>query len=171
MAGIGISSMNADVGDGNNLPLVSAVGERDAPWNVKFTAAEVDAIQNLRGMSDLRRLMHDESIKGPKGWRPVLAHHTSTACQPQKQHGPADNNLNDCGIENATKRGNLFEVTVVLPHSYYAGDLIEIEAVGSSRSKKEAKEDCVQKLMCLLLAIAPKRSISMKVFSPMVENP
>ena len=148
--------MNAsDVDD--NLELVSAVGERPVPWNVKFIPYDVDTILYMEGMTALRNLMRDGTILGPKGWRRALAHHTSTACQPQKQRGPADNNLKDCGIENAYKRVNMWEVSVKLPHSYYAGDCIEIEAVGSKKSKKEAMEECVQKLMCLLLAIAPQK--------------
>ena len=65
--------------------------------------------------------------------------------------------LNECGIEDFTKRGNLFEVIVRLPNAFCDGDRISIEAVGSSTNIKAAKEDCVHKVISLLLAIGPEK--------------
>ena len=70
------------------VPLDSAVGEGAILGDVHLSAADVDAIQNLNSMSKLREVMFDPTVKeeGPrKGWRQTLAHHTPTACQPQKQ--------------------------------------------------------------------------------------
>ena len=65
--------------------------------------------------------------------------------------------LIECGIGEVTKRDNLFQTTVNLPNAFYNGDRISIEAVGSATNQKGAKEDCVQKVMSLLLAIAPEK--------------
>ena len=100
--------------------------------------------------------MIDPKVKGPRGWRPILAHHTTTACQPRKQTGTIDS-LIVGGLDEVTWRNNQFEVTTLLPNAFADGDRISIEAVGSSTNKKGAKEDCVQKLMSLLLAIGPEK--------------
>ena len=91
-----VVSFDSAVGETNaaaETPVVSldsAVGEGPFAWNVHFSAADVEAIQKVRGVANLRQLMLDVKLRGPVGWRPVLAHHTTTACQPRKQTGTID---------------------------------------------------------------------------------
>ena len=153
---------NSAVGETNaeaETPVVSldsAVGERPLAWRVHFSAADVEAIQNVRGIANLRQLMLDVKVRGPVGWRPVLAHHTTTACQPRKQTGTIDS-LIVGGLDKVTWRNNQFEVTTLLPNAFADGDRISIEAVGSSTNMKGAKENCVHKLLSLLLALGPEK--------------
>ena len=72
------------------VSLDSAVGEPPLAWSVHFSAADVEAIQKVRGVANLRQLMLDVKLRGPVGWRPVLAHHTTTSCHPRKQTGTID---------------------------------------------------------------------------------
>ena len=140
----------------NDLPFNSAVGEQPIPWNVQFSAADVEAIQKVSGICKLRSLMFDPKVKGPRDWRHILDHHTTTACQPRKQTGTCESLIVE-GIDKSTERGNRFEVMVRLPNAFCDGDRISIEAVGSSTNMKGAKEDCVHKLISLLLAIGPEK--------------
>ena len=116
---------NSAVGETNaeaETPVVSldsAVGERPLAWSVQFSAADVERIQNVRGIANLRRLMLDVKLRGPTGWRPVLAYHTTTACQPRKQTGTIDS-LVVGGLDRVTLRNNQFEVTVLLPNAFVA---------------------------------------------------
>ena len=118
-----------------DVSLGSAVGEVPFAWHVHFSAADVEAIQLVPGIVSLRQLMLDVKLRGPTGWRPVLAHHTTTACQPRKQTGTVDS-LKDAGLENVIWRNNQWEVTTVLANAFVDGDRISIEAVGSDTTKK-----------------------------------
>ena len=149
----------------NDLPFNSAVGDQPIRWNVHFSALDVEAIQKVSGICKLRSLMFDPKVKGPRGWRHILAHHTTRAHQPRKQPATCESLIVE-GID-----GKRLEVMVRLPNAFCDGDRISIEAVGSSTNITGATEDCAHKLTSLLLAIGPEKVHLHPSFSLLVERP
>ena len=59
------------------VPLDSAVGEGAILGNVHFSAADVDAIQNLNSMSKLREVMFDPTVKDEGPTQRLASHFCS----------------------------------------------------------------------------------------------
>ena len=95
--------------------------------------------------------------------RKLLAAHTTSACQPQKQSGPSGDNLGRCGMDNIQSAvgddgKTMCFVEVKLPHAYSHGDGLDIHYKSESfDGSSEVENHACLELLCFLVMSGPGR--------------
>ena len=118
--------------------------------------------QELEVMKDLKEwsVLWDAAQKHVLNPRRALAQHFTSACQPQKQQGPAGS-LKQCGLEDPIPAsGGNVSVKMTIPNAFDWGDGLEIAYVSPAfPNLASAQKHACLELLCFLLVTAPTKVI------------
>ena len=139
-------------------PLASEGGEPHLALVALTTCMqELEAMKELEEWEALWRAA-ERHVLHP---RRALAQHVTTACQPQKEEGPAHPSLKHCGIENPIPAsGGHVSIELKIPNAFCDGDGLEIVYVSPAfPNLASAQKHACLELLCFLLVTAPTKVI------------
>ena len=104
-------------------------------------------------LRQLRAALAEEALTG---FRPMLSHHTTTACQPGKALGSV-NSLKASGLDEKHGQKGAWRVLVFLEHGFAPGDGYWVQFCGDPKPNfKDCQVEAAQCLLMILLANRPR---------------
>ena len=119
---------------------------------VSSNKLKFDEMAGLEEFAALLEAIDDQKLVGP---RQILSHHTTTACQPQKQAGPVSN-LKGCGLDEKLGSAGHWRLESKMPSSFEHGDGLDVEYIGWERANfKDCQTEAAQLVHAFLFVNRP----------------